>query len=142
MKFTSSKINNLLLTSYEKDGAQIYSVVSIFDIDNKYDFCMDMTINEKPDQFPPSFISIRIMDSSSFYSMESLVGNFILKIKSGDYTFTKVFSSKSMVVHTSSMIGIFSSYEDNIEIMNNILSYCKPMDKFEVEFEWNDMNLQ
>ena len=76
------------------------------------------------------------MDSSSFYSMESLVGNFILKIKSGDYTFTKVFSSKSMVVHTSSMIGIFSSYEDNI------LSYCKPMDKFEVEFEWNDMNLQ
>ena len=142
MKFISSKINNLLLTSYEKDDAQIHSVVSIFDIDNNYDFCMDMTINEKPDKFPPSFISIRIMNASSFYNMETLVGNFILKIKSNDYTFTKVFSSKSIVVHTNNMIGIISSYEDNIEIMNNILTYCKPMDRFEIEFEWNDMNLQ
>lgn len=142
MKFTSSKINNLLLTSYEKNSAQIYSMVSIFDIDNDYDFCMDMTINEKSDKFPPSFISIRIMNASSIYNMESLVGNFILKIRSNDYIFTKVFSSKSMVVHTNNMIGIISSYEDNIEIMNNILTYCKPMDKFEVEFEWDDINLQ
>lgn len=142
MKFTSSKINNLLLSSYSKNESQCYSVASIFDINNDHDFYLDININENPNQFPPNLISIRITEKSSFYNMKLLNGDFIFKIKSNGYTFTKVFPKCSMVVHTSSMIGIFSSYEDNIEIMNNILSYCKPMDKFEVEFEWNDMNLQ